>query len=256
VIAEMLGVPSDDQPQFVEWSDAALAMDGTGKPALPLVERTQSGYLSLANYFRDLVADCRRSSPRGRTDLLSTLVNAQDGNELSDHELVVTCLTILMGGFETTTSLIVNTLHLLLSNPDQRWAVQHDATMMAAAIEEGLRYESPIQIVMRRVNEPVELGPSRLVPGELAFAMVGAANRDPRHFPDPDRFDITRDARHVTFGAGIHFCIGAPLARMEAPIAIETILRRMPTIRFIEDRVHWNTAKPSARMPLHYNVEF
>jgi pimeloyl-[acyl-carrier protein] synthase len=256
VIAEMLGVPSDDQARFVEWSDAALAMDGTGKPPLPLVERTQSGYLSLVNYFKDLIADRRRSSIDGRTDLLSTLLSAQDGNEISDDELVITCVTILMGGFETTTSLIVNTLDLLLANPDQRAAAQHDPKMMGSAIEEGLRYESPIQIVMRRVSEPVELGSHRLVPGELVMAMVGAANRDPRQFTEPDRFDITRDGRHVTFGAGIHFCIGAPLARMEAPIAVETILRRMPKIAFAEDRVHWNTAKPSARMPLHYEVQF
>ena len=167
---------------------------------------------------------------------MSTLLSAQESSELSDAELVITCITILMGGFETTTSLIVNTLDLLLANPDQRAAAQHDPKAMASAVEEGLRYESPIQIVMRRVNEPLDLGAHHLATDELVMAMVGAANRDPSVFAEPDRFDITRDGRHVTFGAGIHFCIGAPLARMEAPIAIETMLRRLPKIAFVEDR--------------------
>jgi cytochrome P450 len=256
VIAEMLGVPHEDQAKFIEWSEAALAIDGTGKPTLSLVERAQYGYVSMATYFSDLVADRRRSPSRGSSDLLSVLIDAQESDQLSDGELVTTCVTILMGGFETTTSLITNTLDLLLARPDDRVAVQRDPAVMAAAIEESLRYESPIQIVPRRVSEPLEIEGNRLEPGELVFVMVGAANRDPRLFPDPDRFDIRREARHVTFGVGIHFCIGAPLARMEAPVALETMLRRMPDITFVEDRIQWNAAKPSARMPLQYLVEF
>jgi cytochrome P450 len=255
VIAAMLGVPHEDQAKFVEWSEAALAIDGSGKPTLPLVERAQFGYVSMANYFSDLVEE-RRTSRRGHDDLLTVLVDAHDSGQLSHGELLTTCTTILMGGFETTTSLIANTLHLLLTHPEQRAEAEREPAALSAAIEESLRFESPIQIVPRRVSERIDIGVHRLEPGDMLFVMVGAANRDPRQFADPDRFDIHRDSRHVTFGVGVHFCIGAPLARMEAPVALATILRRMPDIAFAEQRVHWNTAKPSARMPWQYHVEF
>jgi cytochrome P450 len=256
VIAEMLGVPSADSANFVEWSDAALAMDGTGKPAFSLIARTQYGYVSLVEYFKNLVAERRRDPADDRTDLLSMMLRAQGESELSDDELVITCITVLMGGFETTTSLISNTLHLLLTHPEQRAEAEREPAAFSAAIEESLRYEAPIQLVMRRVETPIDFGGHDLEADDLVFAMIGGANRDPQQFADPDRFDITRGGGHLTFGAGIHFCIGAPLARMEAPIAIETILRRFPNITFAEDRVAWNTAKPSARMPLRYLVQF
>lgn len=258
VIAELLGVPAEDQRHFVTWSAEIVSFAGTSKPPLDLIKIAQHGYVSMAEYFQDLIEDRRKTGldPSEDADLLAMLLRAHDGDQLTDNELVSTCVTLLVGGFETTTSLITNTLHLLLTHPAERAALEDDPGLMSTAIEESLRFESPLQIVPRRVAEPVDLGGHQLEPGQLVFEMLGAANRDPDPFPDPDRFDIRRGGRNLAFGFGIHLCIGAPLARMEGPIAVASMLKRMPAIAFADDRVQWNLAKPTARGASSYNVTF
>jgi cytochrome P450 len=258
VIAELLGVPAEDRRFFVTWSAEAVSFAGTSTPPLELVKKAQHGYLSLYEYFGALIEERRKGAgPESEDpDLVTLLLDAGKDNVLSNAELVSTCVTLLIGGFETTTSLIANTLHLLLTHPEQRAALEADPSLMAATVEESLRYESPLQIVPRRVSRPVEIEGHKLEQGQLVFEMLGAANRDPARFPDPDRFDIRRDARHLAFGMGIHLCVGAPLARLEAPIALSSILRRMPGVEMADDRVQWNLSKPTARGPLAYNVTF
>jgi cytochrome P450 len=148
---------------------------------------------------------------------------------------------LLAAAHETTTNLIGNGLLALLRHPEQMAALRAEPALVPAAIEEMLRYDSPAQIVYRAAIEPVELDGRAIQPGQVVNLLVGAANRDPAQFPDPDRFDITRAVgRHTAFGLGIHFCVGAPLARLEGQIAIASVLRRFPGLRLAAETLEWN----------------
>lgn len=147
----------------------------------------------------------------------------------------------MTAGHETTTNLIGNGLYTLLRHPEQLRAVRKDASLMPTAVEEMLRYESPLQRNPRRVTEDTEVGGKQLRQGEFVFQILGSANHDPAQFPDSERFDVTRQPnRHLAFGHGIHFCLGAPLARLEAPVAIGTLLRRMPELRLTSHKAQWS----------------
>jgi len=228
VIAELLGVPAEDHPKFRVWAAqivAAPAAVATGDQ----VEQFQRGFESLAEYLRVVIAERRRSP---QADLISALVAAQeDRDALTDMELLATAILLLLAGHETTTNLIGNGTLALLQNPDQLARLRAEPGLLKSAIEEMLRFDSPVQGTMRAATEDVEFGGKKLGRGALVICGIGAANRDPEVFPDPDRFDVTRDDnRHLSFGFGAHFCLGAPLARLEGEIAFRALLESFPKL--------------------------
>jgi cytochrome P450 len=227
VIADMLGVPTADREQFKAWStDIAATLAGPFQPPAVL-DRSVAASNELADYFRAQIAR-RRAEPR--EDLLSALCAVEEqGDLLSEDELIATCMLLLIAGNETTTNLIGSGMLTLLKHPDERRKLQADLSLMPGAIEEMLRYEPSAQMTSRIAIEDIELRGCHLEPGQVVLTSLAAANRDPEVFPDPDRFDITRQPnRHLAFGHGIHHCLGAPLAVVEARIAFEALLRRMP----------------------------
>ena len=241
VIAEMMGVPQEDRDRLKGWSGRIIEFMATPRPTADVMLRSQEALLELREYFRGIYAE-RRQTPR--EDLISGLVEAEEaGDKLTEEELLSTCVTILIGGHETTTNLISSGLHALLQHPDVLLKLKRDPSLIETAVEEFLRYEGPFQRNRRVVMEDVELRGRRIRKGQLVLQFVGAANRDPEEFPDPDRLDIERKPnRHVAFGYGVHFCLGAALSRIEAPIAINTILRRMPDLKLASESIVWNNA--------------
>lgn len=231
VICEMLGVPLDDQNAIRGWSsDIARSLDAIGLMADPdIVARGVAARRNLTEYFRRLLPE-RRQHPKA--DLLSLLIGVEEqGDRLNEGELLAMCLLLFIAGHETTVNLIGNGTLALLEHPDQMARFKGDPALIPSAIEELLRYDSPVQWTARITNANVELGGREIPSGSMIIVAIGAANRDPSHFPDPDRLDIARpDNRHVSFGFGIHFCLGAPLARVEGQIALGTLLRRMPDL--------------------------
>src|SRR5262249_24983599 len=171
----------------------------------------------------------------------SLLIAAEEqGDKLTEGELLITCNLLFVAGHETTVNLIGNGLLALLNHPDELTKLRADATLLPSAVEEFLRYDSPAQRTGRITNSDVELDGRKSRKGSFVVTSIGAASRDPAHFPDPDRLDITRrDNRHVAFGFGIHFCLGAPLARLEGQIAIGTLLRRMPGLGLATCTPEW-----------------
>jgi pimeloyl-[acyl-carrier protein] synthase len=240
VICEMLGVPTDARSGIRQWSaDLARSVDAIGMPTdEEVVTRGRTGQQAMLDYFRDLIPE-RRQTPRD--DLLSLLIAAEEqGDRLSEGELLITCLLLFVAGHETTVNLIGNGLLALLNHPDELAKLRADLTLLPGAVEELLRYDSPVQRTGRITNTDVELDGRKIAKGSLVITAVGAANRDPAYFPDPDRLDITRrDNRHIAFGFGIHFCLGAPLARLEGQIAIGALLRRMPGLRLATSTLEW-----------------
>jgi cytochrome P450 len=241
VIAEVLGVPREDRGRFKAWSsDIAGTLAGPFQPQ-DVLDRAQKSSIELAEYFREQI-DLRRREPR--EDLLSALVQAEEqGDLLSEDELLATCVLLLVAGNETTTNLIGNGMLLLLRNPDQRRLLQADPALLPAAVEEMLRYDGPAQMTSRIAAEDLELRGQRVEKGQVLLAILGAANHDPAQFPDPERFDVRRqNNRHLAFGYGIHYCIGGPLAIAEAQVAFETLLRRFPEPEPAFDEPQWGAS--------------
>jgi len=223
VIADLLGVPREDRDQFRQWSGSLVQADPThGQTADAL-----SAMASMYNYFTDFLTDRRRSP---RQDLMSALVSAEiDGVRLTDEELLGFCALLLIAGTETTTNLLGNAAVVLAQHPDSRRRLAGDHTLLGPAIEELLRYESPIQGLSRTLTRDITLHNTTMSRGESVLLLFGSANRDERVFPDPELFDIDRKPEHlVAFGKGVHFCLGASLARMEARIALTALLQRLP----------------------------
>ncbi|PYN01238.1 MAG: cytochrome P450 [Candidatus Rokuibacteriota bacterium] len=243
VISEMLGVPAEDRDLFRGWSaDIARSLDAIVLPTEPeVVERGNAARHALSSYFRALIAERRR---RPQRDLLSDLIAAEEqGDKLSEEELMATILLLFVAGHETTVNLIGNGTLALLRNPNQLEALRRSPALIGGAIEELLRYDAPVQRTGRMPNTDVELGGKRIAKGDLVLSLIGAANRDPAHFAEPDRLDLARaDNRHLAFGWGIHFCLGAPLARAEAQAAIGTIARRMPALALATPTPDWREA--------------
>ncbi|PYO21045.1 MAG: cytochrome P450 [Candidatus Rokuibacteriota bacterium] len=244
VICEMLGVPVEDHERFKGWSlDIARGLDLIWLgPESEVGRRSVAARQSLAEYFRGLIAQ-RRAAPRG--DLLSGLIAAEEaGDKLNEVELLATCILLLIAGHETTVNLIGNGTLALLRHRDQLQRLQRDPGLTASAIEELLRFDGPVQRTARIPSEDIVIGGRTIAKGEMVMPFIGAADRDPVQFPDPDRLDIGRaDNRHIAFGWGIHFCLGAPLARIEGQIAISTLVRRMPKLELA-------TAQPEYRQSL------
>jgi pimeloyl-[acyl-carrier protein] synthase len=231
VICEMLGVPVADHERFKGWGlDIARGLDAIMLPPdSPVAERSMVARRALAEYFRGLIAE-RRAQPRD--DMLSGLIAAEEaGDKLSEDELLATCILLLVAGHETTVNLIGNGSLALLRHPEQRKRLQADPGLITTAVEELLRFDGPVQRTARIPSEDVTIGGKTIGKGEMVMPFIGAADRDPRQFPEPDRLDLGRaDNRHIAFGWGIHFCIGAPLARVEGQIAINTLLKRRPKL--------------------------
>ena len=229
VIAQMLGVPPEKNAMFKSWSDRIIT-GGNTLPGMPMPPEIKQSTDALRGYFAAEI-EKRRSHPG--PDLVSALVAAHDDNEaMSADELLAFVVLLLLAGNETTTNLIGNGMLALGRNPEQMDSLRRNPELMPRAIEEILRYDGPVQSTSRNSNVEVNLG-GTVIPAETrCFIVLAAANRDPAQFPEPDRFDINREPRdHVAFGEGIHFCIGAPLARLEGAIAIGEMLWRFPRLR-------------------------
>ena len=241
VIAELMGVPVTDHEKLKRWSGRIVEFMATPKPAPEVLLSSQDALVSLQDYFKSIYKQ-RRVAPRN--DLISMLVEVEEsGDRLTEEEMVSTCVTILIGGHETTTYLISSGMLALMQHPDEMRKLERRPELAAIAVEEMLRYESPFQRNRRIATEDVEVGGRRIKKGQLLVQMMGAANRDPDVFPNPDVFDIERHPnRHLSFGYGPHFCLGAPLARLEAPIAINAMLRRLPRMEIATDELVWNNA--------------
>lgn len=240
VICEMLGVPAKDREVFKNWSgDLARILDPILTPEI--VERGHALMADMASYFRDLIAHLRKH-PQG--NLLDAMIAAEEaGDRLTEEELLANCILLFGAGHETTVNLIGNGMLALLRHPDQAEKLRQDPTLIESAVEECLRYDSPVQMTGREVKEAMELGGRRLQAGERVFTLLGSANRDPAQFPDAECFDITRkENRHLAFGHGIHFCLGASLARLEGHLAIGTLVRRLPGLTLATDTVQWRDA--------------
>lgn len=260
VIAEMLGIPAADRPRFQAWADAILAMSYTigGPPDLALAasERFAAVTAEMAGYLGELLAT-RRADPRD--DLLTRLAEAEvDGGRLTHAEILGFFQLLLLAGSETTTNLIDNAVLCLVDHPDQLARLRASPDLLPPAIEEVLRYRSPLQWMYRIARREVELHGVAVPAGSMVLAVIGAANRDPAAFPDPGRFDITRDPNpHLAFGHGPHFCLGAPLARLEARVALADLLGRVDAIELAtaapwEPRPGLHVHGP-ARLPVRFN---
>ena len=268
VIAELLGLPAQDREQFKKWSDDLFAILGTVRHAPHLMQRAAQSLKEMTDFVTALSRE-RRENPRD--DLLSALLSvADDDGDLScphptsdsashhaqrtgqlvneretvttlmQEELVANINILLSTGHETTTHLIGNGLLALIQHRGQMQKLQSQPTLLASAIEEMLRYDNPVQITYRSAIEDAEINGKTIHQGDLVNCILGSANRDPKRFTNPDRFDITRnEGRHLSFGLGIHFCIGASLVRLEAEIAFATILRRFPNIKLATETLAW-----------------
>ncbi len=234
VIAEMLGVPPEDRAQFKKWSDDVVATLGGPFTPKDVFQRARQSIEEMATYISHVIAD-RRAHPR--EDLISGLIAAEEeGQVLSEEEIFATTILLLVAGNETTTNLIGNCVVALLRNPDQLEYLRADLSRMPAAVEELLRFAGPVQATARVAKEDIDLGGQVVKEGQVAFAFLAAANRDPAKFAEPDRLDLSRNPQdHLSFGDGIHFCLGAPLARAEAQITLRALLERYPHIEFAGD---------------------
>ncbi|MEV0740734.1 cytochrome P450 [Streptomyces sp. NPDC050549] len=222
VICELLGVPDMDREEFRKLSTEAVAPTSSGSE--------YDAFVRLAEYLADLIEDKRCAGPSD--DLLSDLIRttAEDGDRLSPQELRGMAFILLIAGHETTVNLLTSGVHALLTHPDQLAALQADTTLLDGAIEEMLRYEGPVEnATFRFASEPLDIAGTRIVRGDAVMVGLTEADRDADRFPAPNRFDIRRETRgHLAFGHGIHYCLGAPLARLEARTAIRTLLERAP----------------------------
>lgn len=263
VIAELIGLPVSDRANFKKWSDDLFAILGTvkNKPQ-QLLERAAQSLSEMTEYIKYL-ADQRRENMGD--DLLSILLSVSDGDScpyphhaatplsqgqltresptasaLTEEELVANVNILLSTGHETTTHLIGNGILALLKHPDQLQLLKERPALIASAVDEILRYDNPVQITYRSALEDAELNGKLIRKGDLVNTVIGSANRDPERFMEPHRFDITRDeGRHLSFGLGIHYCIGAPLVKLEAEIAFETLLRRFPDLALATEKLEW-----------------
>lgn len=241
VIADMIGIPDADWPRYTRWSDAILKLSYTVRGMSPGKEAARQSNeefaavtAEMADYLADLIGE-RRARPKD--DLVSRLVAAEvDGQRLSPDEVLAFFQLLIVGGQETTTNLINNAVLSLWENPEQLALLRRSPELLPSAIEETLRYRSPFQLLFRGTRRQVEMHGQTIPPGKLLFLMVGSANRDPKQFRDPHRYNITRDPNpHLAFGHGIHFCLGAPLSRLEARIALTDLLNRLPDLELAGD---------------------
>jgi cytochrome P450 len=253
VICELVSIPADDHEAIRQWS-RALVDNANFVPTLESAANVEGPMQMFEDYLCGLIAR-RRASPG--PDLVSALIAAKDrGEQLNEDELLSMCFLVLAGGHETVRNLIGNGVLALLRNPDAWKRLGDKPTLVRSAVEELLRYDNPTQMRFRIVAERTELEGRTLHPGEAVFVMLGAANRDPERFLDPDRLDITRPGpKPLSFGSGPHFCLGAPVARLEVQVAIRTLVERFPNLRLETDDLEWRP-NPNMRGVLALPVAF
>jgi cytochrome P450 len=264
LICEMMGVPLEDRDSFTEWTADAthgLAIR-RGQSPPDLIERVEKARLALAGYFDSLIEQ-RRKEPRKQAqgNLLDVLIAAEeDGDRLSAQELLIQSIGLLIAGFETTIGLISNGITTLIRNPGELAKLRDQPDLIESAVEECLRYSGPITWTVRVLHEEAEFG-GYLLPADAGVsAGLAAANRDPDYFDDPERFDVTRYAgtpappAHLSFGGGVHFCLGAHLARLETQVAIGSLVRRFEDLALVEPKTTWGRSlfRVPGRVPITF----
>ena len=257
IICEMLGVPAADHVQFRDWSrEAARSLDPEFALSPEDQQRRQARINDFQGYFEQLIDD-KRKQPGD--DLISALIAVEEqGDKLSHDELISTCVLLLIAGHETTVNLVGNGALALLRHPDQLQMLRDNPSLAKTATEEVLRYDPPVQFTGRTATEDIQIGDKILRKEQQAILLLGAANRDPAQFADPERLDITReDNRHVAFGMGIHFCLGAPLARVEGQIALSEFARRLVNPRMTVEEPEYKenlTLRGLAALPVAFDA--
>lgn len=238
VIAELLGAPAEDRELFRQWSDGISGLVFGSAESGEARDRSAEALLSFADYFSDLI---RRYEAAPAENLLSSLIHARDNDDaLSHDEVLATAILVLFAGHETTTNLIANGIYHLLRAPDQKRLLLREPALIEPAVEEFLRFDGPSKIAVRHTAAETEIGGQAMPAGARVFLVQASANRDPAAFAEPDRLDVTRSPNpHLGFGHGVHFCVGAPLARFEAQVAIRALLQRFPTLELAEDEPAW-----------------
>ncbi len=241
VIAEMLGVPLSDREMFSRWSRELVDLFGTEDVSPEATQRGNNAILAMNDYFTGLTAQRRRQP---RDDLLTAFVEVEDqGERLSHEELLATCLILLIAGHETTANLIGLGTLALLRNPDVLARVRDDPSLVSSTVDELLRYDSPVQFTARTTLAPIEIDGTVIPEAERVLVLLASANRDPEKFSDPDRIVPERSPNpHLSFGGGIHFCLGAPLARLEARIAFAKLVQ-LP-LELVSDALEWRRTLP------------
>jgi cytochrome P450 len=255
VIAELLGVEPERADDFKRWSDSAVA-GSTGAAVGHTAESLLRSFSELSAYMIGVIEERRRAP---KDDLITTLTRAESGETaLTPTEVVMFTLLLLVAGNETTTNLLGNTMLALLANPDQLALVQREPARIPALVEEALRYDGPIQFLVREAREDVELAGTKIPKGSVVLPLMGSANRDDAQFPDAHRFDVTRGASgHLAFGFGNHFCLGASLARLEARVALEELFARFTSFERLDDGIEYIDSfliRGIRRLPLRFDA--
>jgi pimeloyl-[acyl-carrier protein] synthase len=236
VIAKIIGIPDDDKSIFREWALSLIQSIDHTRTIRSMVDGNNTT-LEMLSFFKDLIQK-RRQSPQD--DLVSELLHQEKDRKLTEEELLATSVLLVIAGHETTVNLISNSLYCFLTNPKEYHKLLKNPSLIETAIEECLRYESPTQMIARVASEDVELNKVQIKKGDHVYVLIGAANRDSKQFSNADVFDITRNPNpHLAFGSGIHFCLGSTLARLEAQIAIETLLQNTINIQLATNEVEW-----------------
>lgn len=238
VMAALMGLPRSDCPQLCRWADELNLFVGGAKIASEKYIRSALGVTAMTEYF-EAVVDSKIKSPK--EDLISRLVVMRDdnGDGMTRDELIANCVMLTQAGYVTTAHLLGNGILALLSNPEQLSLLHETPSLLPQAVEELLRYDGPVQAMVRIADEDIDLHGQRISKGNRVFAMVNAANRDPRRFGDPNKLDFSRkDNKHIVFGHGPHTCIGLRLARLEIPIAFEVLLKRIKHME-LSGQVEW-----------------
>jgi cytochrome P450 len=238
IILEMLGIPQELQDTFVDWSRAIAVFRGSPDRTVEQARAAQDALLALTDFFRKTVAERRRNKG---SDLISLLIDIEEeGEVLTEEELYAQCTALLFAGHETTRNLIGNGMYTLLRHPQETAELRDNPEMIRSAVEELLRYESPVQFTARVLKEDIEICGQHIPKKWTILCMLGAANRDPKQFEEPNQLNLKRlNNQHLAFGAGPHFCIGSQLARLEAQVALSNLLRRFPEMQLIGPRPEW-----------------
>lgn len=238
IITELMGIPDELHDAFVDWSRAIAVFRGSPDRTVEQARAAQDALFGLTDYFQKTVAERRRNKG---TDLISLLIDIEEeGEVLTEEELYAQCIALLFAGHETTRNLIGNGMYTLLRHPEETAELRENPEMIRSAVEELLRFESPVQFTARVLKEDIEICGQHIPKGWSILCMLGAANRDPKRFKEPDQLNLKRlNNQHLAFSAGPHACIGAQLARLEGQVAIMNLVRRYPQMRFMGPRPEW-----------------